>query len=254
MIAALALALVAGAYLGAARRARRWPAGRTVSFIAGVAVLAVALASPLAGSAEDRLSLHMVQHLLLTLVAPPLLVLGRPASLLMGAMPHAEARAAAGMLRSPAGRVLASPLVASALFAAVLVGTHVPAVYEATLRSSPLHATEHAAYFWSAVLLWAVVLGSEPLAGSASPLLRILALLFVMPPMALVGLALIGWNGAVYPSYGSVGDQHAAGWIMWVGGSAVVAVATVVAGWHALVREDARQTTREARLDAGGPA
>jgi putative membrane protein len=256
MIAAPILAVLAAAYLAAARGARRWPPARAAAFVAGVAVLAVALASPLAAAAEDRLSLHMVQHLLLTLVAPPLLVLGRPLTLLLGTLPRTEARAAAGILRAPALRALASPPVASIVFALVLVGTHAPPFYEATLRSAPLHAADHAAYFWSAVLLWAVVLRGEPLAGSASPLVRILALLLAMPPMALVGVALLTWNGPAYSSYGGVVDQHVAGWIMWVGGSALVAVATVIAGWQALVREEARQARREARVDArvGGPA
>jgi putative membrane protein len=254
MIGAPLLALLAVAYLGAARRARRWPASRSAAFLAGLAVLAVALASPLAGAAEDELSLHMVQHLLLTLAAPPLLVLGRPITLLLGAMPRAEARAAAGIMRAPAARALANPLVAAALFSTVLVGSHVPAFYDATLRSPPLHAAEHAAYFWSAVLLWALALRSEPLTAAASPLVRILALLLAMPPMALVGVALLTWNGPAYSGYGSVTDQHLAGWMMWVGGSAVVAVATVAAGWQALVREEARQAKREARRAAQGAA
>lgn len=254
MAATFALGLLAGVYLAAARRTPRWPRRHTACFLGGLAVLA--LAAGLAGAAAERLSWHMVQHVVLALVAPPLLVLGRPVTLALRVLPAARARGAARLLRSPPLQLLTRPLVASSLFSAVLVASHVPTFYDATLRSEPLHAAEHALYLWTALLLWAAVLRAEPLPGSPSPLTRILALMLVMVPMALVGTALIGWDGVVYDHYATAAaaeaapDQRIAGWLMWIGGGAVVALATVWAGWSALEREEARQRAREARLDA----
>jgi len=256
VLVAIPLGVLAGAYLLATQRVRRWPLARTGCFLAGVAVLVVALGSGLAGHAEDHLSLHMVQHVLLALVAPPLLLLGRPISLMLRVLPASEARATAGLLRSRPLRLLTQPLVAWSLFSLVLVGTHVPAFYEAALRSEPLHAVEHGAYFWTAVLLWAAVLRAEALPHHVSPLTRVLVLVLAMPPMALIGVALIGWDGVAYPHYADTADQRLAGWIMWIGGGVIVAAATLATGWHALVREEDHQVARDARADvgAGGPA
>lgn len=245
-----ALAATALAYLAAARRARGWRTAPTVAFLAGLALLAGALASPLHAEAEARLSAHMVQHLLLTLAAPPLLVFGRPLALMLRGGPVPARRPLAGVLRSRPAAVLGHPAAALALFAGVLVATHVPAFYDAALRHDALHDLEHVVYLASSLVFWQVVLAPEPHPHAASPLVRMLLVLAAMLPMAAVGVALLLADSVVYPSYGAAAldDQRAGAAIMWLWGTLALAVAVIAAGWWAVVREHRRQLAREAAL------
>ena len=255
-----ALAATALLYLaGVARRRRPWPVGRSASFVAGLAVLWVALASGADTYAGELLSAHMVQHMLLVVVAPPLLVAGAPVTLALGALPTAPRRSLARALRGRVVRWATFPPVALALFAAALVGTHAPAAYELALRSPAAHVAEHALYVVTALLFWAPLVGTEPLPHRPSPAARVLWLLLAMPPMALVGVALLTADSVVYSPYAHAGqtlrgsalaDQHLAGTIMWVGGKLVLVAAVLAIGWAALAREERRQAARDRYAEA----
>jgi putative membrane protein len=252
---ALSLAAVAVAYGAGARRAAGWPAARTASFLAGMALLFAALQSGLHADGERSLAAHMVQHLVLTMVVPPLLVLGRPLALLVRGGPRAARRPAAGLLRSRAARALARPGVALAIFAAVLVATHVPAFYDAALRTPALHDLEHVLYLGASLVFWQVVLAPEPQPRAVSPLLRILLLLAAMVPMAAVGVALLVPDAAVYATYAhalgadALADQRRGGSIMWLWGTLLLAVAVLTAGWWGVEREERRAAALEAALE-----
>jgi putative membrane protein len=256
------LALILGgwalAYLAAARRAVAWPAARTGAFLAGLVVLAAALASPLHRESERLLSAHMVQHLLLTLVVPPLLVLGRPVAVLLRGGPPAARHPLADLMRSRPAAVAAHPAVALGVFAAVLVGTHAPAFYDAALRHPALHDLEHALYLASALLFWQVVLAPEPHPRAASPIVRMLLVVAAMLPMAVVGVGLLIPDHAVYPTYAhgaaALADQQRGGSIMWLWGTLALALALLAAGWWAVVREHQRQVAVETALDRVGSA
>jgi putative copper resistance protein D len=255
---ALGLVAAAGAYGLGVVRARRWPARRTAAFLAGLALVAFALESGLHPRAEELLSAHMVQHLILVLAAPPLLLLGEPLVLALRTLPPGARRALARAVQGRAARLLAHPAIALALFAVVLVGSHAPSVYEATLRSEWLHGAEHAAYLWVSLALWVGVLGLTPMPRPPSPLIRVLVLLASMPPMALIGVGLMSSDRVVYPSYldgarqwhvSALADQHLAAGIMWIGGSFALIGLTVAVAASALRREEARAVAREAYAD-----
>lgn len=237
-----AVIAVAALYLAAARRARRWPPGRSAAFLAGCAVLAAALSPPLHARADELLSAHMAQHLLLTLAAPPLLLAGAPLTLAMRTLPRAHARA---LLRL---RSLSRPAVGWAAFSAVLLATHVPVFYDAAVRHPALHALEHGLYLAAALLFWLPLTGLEPLSRGSPALARVLALLAAMPPMALVGLWLIDSGHGVYSVYGDAhADQRLAGELMWIGGSIPLGGAALAVAWTSMRREEERQRIREAR-------
>jgi putative membrane protein len=248
------LAIATALYLAGVRRARRWPARRTAAFLAGLALLAVALESGLQRHGDELLSVHMAQHLILMLGVPPLLLLGQPLVLALRTLPSRWRDALALVVRGRAARVVVHPAVALGVFAAVVVATHVPAFYEAALRSDALHGAEHSAYLWASLLLWTPVLGVAPMPRPPSPLMRLLVLLSTMPPMALIGVVLMSRDNVVYPSYGAgaarwgvsaLADQQVAAALMWVGGSlALIAITVGVAG-VALRREEARAVARE---------
>ncbi|MGI8580444.1 MAG: cytochrome c oxidase assembly protein, partial [Solirubrobacteraceae bacterium] len=135
-------------------RGLAWPARRTVAFIGGLVALLAALAPPLGTQDTRLLSLHMVQHGLLTLVAAPLLVSGAPLRLALRRLSGHRRRALGRVLAARPLHVLTRPAVGLGLFAAVLLGTHLTPVYDLAVRNEAVHVTEHAAYFWTAILLW----------------------------------------------------------------------------------------------------
>ena len=171
------------------------------------------------------------------------------------------------MVRSRSAAALTRPGPALVVFCVVLLGTHAPSFYDAALRSPALHAVEHALYLWASLLLWSAVLAAEPLPRAASALGRILVLLLAMPPMALLGVVLASADHSIYSAYAAgaghfgtsaLGDQQAAGHVMWIGGTLALAAALLPAAWHALQAEERRARLRESYADrrarAGGPS
>jgi putative membrane protein len=252
----LALLLGAAAVLvGAARRHRRWPPARTAAGLGGLAVLGAALGSGLEERSAELLSAHMLQHGLVGLVAAPLLVAAAPVRLALGALPRGPRRSLARLLHRPWLRLLAHPLTGLALFVAVLAIVHVPSVYEAALRAPLPHGVEHAALLWSAIALWAPLVGADPLPHRAGAVARVGVLIGAMTAMAALGAILAAAHGIVYPSYAAstialghdpLQDQALAGGIMWIGGMVVVLPALLALAWGALAREERRQRAREA--------
>ncbi|HEX6676438.1 MAG TPA: cytochrome c oxidase assembly protein [Actinomycetes bacterium] len=227
---------------------------RTALFLAGVGVLAVALLSPIDAGAATRFSVHMVQHLLLTLVAAPLLVLARPLTLaLQAATPAGRGRLLAALRSRPLAALTAPPL-AWCGFALVLWGTHFSPLYQAALGNPALHALEHLAYLGTALLFWSAVAAVDPSPARLSPPARILYLLLAMPQMTFLGLAIYSARHALYPAYGltpaALTDQRLAGALMGGTGMLVVvpAVAVLVLDW--LAREERAARRADARLDA----
>lgn len=245
----------AGVYAWATTRVGSWPRIRTLSFLAGIASILVALQSGIDTYDDRLLSVHMVQHMILLLIAPPLLLGGRPLLLALRALTGADRRSLSRLLR--ALRVLTGPLQALGCFATVVVLTHLPAFYDAALRHPALHDAEHVAYLIAGLLMWSPLLDADPLPGRRlSGLGRLVYLLATMPPMALVGAYLNRHASLVYPAYGppshslgvsALADQQQAGAIMWVAGSTVMIAVGMWATIAALVAEERRQQAREAR-------
>jgi putative membrane protein len=247
-----------GAYAWGVRRTRRWPARRGACFALGVAAALAALHSGLDAYADRLLSVHMVQHLVLTLVAAPLLVAGAPLALALRALPRGGRRPLARALRSRAARALTHPLVTWSLLPAAMLASHLTGIYELTLRDPLAHAAEHLAFLAAAILFWLPLLGAEPLARRPGVVGRLLYLLLAMPAMALPGVVLTIERHVRYPAYlaparalgvDALADQRAAGAIMWVAGSATAGLLTLLVAWLALVQEERRAQAREARAE-----
>ena len=187
-----------------ARGDRRFPRARRREFLAGLGIIFIALESPIDTGSSTSFSVHMVQHLLLTMVAAPLLVLGAPVTLALLASSPASRRRLSAALRRPPLRTLSQPIVAWALFFGVLWGSHFTGLFEASLRSDGVHALEHVAYLVTAVLFWMPVVGRDPSPTGLSHPARILYLFFAMASMAFLGLALFSANHVLYPTYGAV--------------------------------------------------
>jgi cytochrome c oxidase assembly factor CtaG len=256
LLAVFALYLALYAW-GVRRLGGRWPGRRTACFTAGVATLAVALQSGIDAEDDRLLTVHMVQHMLLLLVAPALLLSGRPLLLALRAMPSSSRRTLAPALGSRGARGLTHPLLALGVMWAVILLSHLSGFYEATLRHPLLHDIEHLAFLISGLLFWWPLLGGRPspqrpLGGVA----RMAYVIAAMPPMAAVGAVLNRHATLVYPSYGAASralgvnpliNQAQAGAMMWVGGGTLLALAGLTLVWQALVDEERRERAREQR-------
>jgi len=255
----VAALLATGAlYLRGVRRVRRPDrklANRAACFLGGLVVLWVALQSPIDTYADTRLAVHMVQHLLLTMVAAALLVLGAPVTVaLRAATPAFRRRWLVPLLRSRTVRLLTAPPVAWAQFALVLWGSHFSPLYEAAVRSAGVHALEHLLYVASAALFWSPVAGVDPSPKRLTHPARLLYLFLAMPQASFLGLAMWGANQVLYPSYqaalgpAALDDQRLAGTIMGSAGMLVMvpALGLVLLDW---LRQEEREAVRiDARL------
>ncbi|MGI8573637.1 MAG: cytochrome c oxidase assembly protein [Solirubrobacteraceae bacterium] len=241
---------------GASRLGRRWPFRRTASFLAGIAVVLVALQSGLDSYADRLLSVHMVQHMWLLLVAPALLLGGRPVLLALRALPPSR--------RTPLARTMArvrpltAPLMCLAAFSAVLMLAHLPALYDAALAHPLVHAIEHGAFLAAGLMLWWPILDGDP-ARRLGALGRLGYLIVAMVPMGIVGAYLNRHVALVYPPYAAparalgvsaLTDQADAGAIMWVVGDVIMVAIGLWATIAALVAEERRQQGRDARAAA----
>jgi cytochrome c oxidase assembly factor CtaG len=243
------------------RRSDRRLAHRAACFLGGLAVLYVALQSPLDAYADVRLSVHMVQHLLLTMVAAPLLVLGAPVTLVLrAATPAFRRRWVVPLLRSRPVRQLTAPVVSWAQFALVLWVSHFSPLYEAALRSNAVHAMEHLLYIASAILFWSPVVGVDPSPKRLSHPARLLYLFLAMPQASFLGLAMWGTSRILYPSYqaalgpAALADQRLAGTIMGSAGMLVMvpALGMVLLDWLAREERAAASADGVSRARAAG--
>jgi cytochrome c oxidase assembly factor CtaG len=248
---ALPLAAALAYALGLARAGDRVGAP-ALAWAAGVLALAVALSPPVDGWADARLSAHMVQHLLIAMVAAPLLAAGAPVRVALRGLRRPARRRLATALHARPVRWLAHPATGWAAFTAVMLGTHLTGLYGLALRHPAVHGLEHLAYLAAGLAYWAPLVGADPLPVRTGSAGRVVWLLASMPPMGLLGAWLL--TGPLrYPEYagpGALSDQRMAASVMWAGGSLLLALATVVLVYAALVGEERRQRRREAIADA----
>jgi putative membrane protein len=227
---------------------------RAVFLLAGWLVVAIALSPPFDAAADASLPWHMLQHTALLAVAPPLLVLGEPVRVAFDLLPVGGARRLARWLRRPPLATLLNPAVALALFLLIVLGTHLPAVFDAALESEGLHALEHASYLTAGLLLWSAAIGADPAARPLS-LVGVTGLLSAaMVPMLAVGVALDSASGVLYSPYAASGagaaiaEQGPGATAMWAGDLPFIA-ALVLAGWAALKREERLRRLHEAAAE-----
>src|SRR3954451_7756873 len=187
--------------------ARPWPLWRTLVFLLGLLVIAVATMSGV-GSYDDTLFWdHMVQHLLLLMVAPPLLVSGQPATLLLHTSRNPLHTWSKQVLRSRALAAITWPPFGVALYVGVIVGTHLTGFTNLVETNSVVHDGEHALYLISGYLYFLPLIGREPIRWKVSYPSRIFLLFIAMPVDAFTGLVLGSEGGNPFPG---LADQRPA--------------------------------------------
>lgn len=245
MLGGFGLAYAIGMSRMSGRRSRHVRA-----FVAAQVVLAIALVMP-----HRSLTAHMVQHVLLLVVAAPLLAMGAPLPTMLWALPARGRDRALGLWRAALRSQARSwaVWVGAALVAqsVVMLAWHTPALYGAAVRHQALHVLQHASYVATAtVFWWAVGVGSPRRHGAAVPVLFAAAL-----PGSLLGAGLTLAGAPWYREYPSLSDQQLAGVVMWgFGGLAYVLAAACLFGlWLAGMERETPARPLEPALMTGGP-
>ena len=205
------------------------PSWRAASFLIGVFLIWVALGSPLAALDEELLTVHMIQHLLLMTLAPPLILGGAPVMPFLHGLPLRFMQSVLSpLLRwAPAqwlGRILSQPAVCWLAATAALVGWHIPAAFTLALQSEAWHVVEHACFLGSGFLFWWPVVQPWP-SVPRWPQWSILVYLFLATlPCDILSAFLAFCDRVVYPVYlstpkhfalSTLEDQQCAGTLMW---------------------------------------
>lgn len=226
-------------------RPRQFPGWRVGCFLAGMAAIFVALASPLDTLDDKLLLIHMVQHFFLMSIAPPLIIFGAPIVPMLRGLPRWLIRKPLRPLFSTGflpkiGSFVTQPKVAWLLMNLSYISWHIPAAYELTLRSENIHNCEHACFLFSNLIFWWPVIAPWPfrqgggrkvnntLGGEAHRWVLIPYLMLADVVNTIISATLCFSGKIIYPSYGvnsgflgltPMSDQAAAGAFMWVMGS-----------------------------------
>jgi len=214
------------------RLPERFGARRPAAFAAGLGAIVLALCSPIDAAGAHLLRAHMVQHMLLMLVAPPLLWAGAPLAPLLLGLPLPLRRAvAAALAAAPVRRLLSfltHPTTSWIAFAAAFWIWHLPAVYELALASDSWHHVEHLCFFGAAMLFWRPVILAWP-ARSPWPRWAMIPYLLLAELQNTILAAILAFaDRVIYPTYATLPplgalsaleDQSLAGVIMWLPGS-----------------------------------
>ncbi len=235
------------------------PRRRVWCWMAGVGLLLLATQSVIGLYDTTLFTVHMSQHLLLTMVAAPLLLLGAPVTLLLRASSSETRRHwILPVLHSRVVGVMSNPLVAWSLFAVVMWTSHFSPLFEAALDDQFIHQFEHLLYLSTALLFWWPVIGVDPAPRRLSHPMRIGYLMLGMPFSSFLGLAIFSATSVLYTHYATlqrpwgqtpIDDQAWAGGIMWAGGDLVFFVAMLLAVVAWLRSEEVEQRRMDGALD-----
>ena len=263
----LAIALIGAAaliYLRAVREVNaahprspvpRW---RTVAYLGGLVAITLALLSPIERYETALLSVHMVQHMLLQLVAAPLLLLAAPVTLALRVAPPGVRGWLLRVLHSRVLRVVTHPLVAWTAFVVVNWGWQFSPLYDLAAESTLVHYLQHAVYLGVALLFWWPIVAVDPAPRKLAFPGRVAYIALSIPHNSFLGITLMNVQPSLDPHYWLqlrdwgppfAEDLQIAGAIMWGMGAMVLVVALllVLGAW---MRSEERRTRRtEARAD-----
>jgi putative copper resistance protein D len=270
-----AAVVLAGLYLAGVRRLRRrgdtWPVGRMVSWLAGCFVLLIATCSGIGRYSPAMFSVHMGSHMLLSMVAPVLFVLGGPVTLALRALPAMGKDAPPGprewlvaFVQSPVSKALTHPLVALPLFVGSFYGLYFSGLFDSALTYHWAHLAMNAHFLLVGYVFYWPVIGVDPAPRRMPPLGRLGMIFAAMPFHAFFGVALMSmqtvigetfYRGLKLPWVGDLlTDQRLGGGIAWASGEVPVLLVLIalLVQWARTDEREARRSDR--REDATGGA
>jgi cytochrome c oxidase assembly factor CtaG len=241
---------------------------RITYFFVGLCAVLLALVSPIDAYSARLLSVHMVQHLLLLMIAPPLLLLGKPIPVLLVGAPHDLVRwVARSHARTPwfhaLTRTLTTPWVAWTTATLVMLIWHVPALYDAALQNTGIHLFEHLCFLATGILFWWVIIEPFPGPERVAAGWRLVYVLAAMLPGTALGTLFVLAPSPLYAYYAALpqlwgtsalSDQGNAGFIMMTGEDFAMGVAAIPLFAALMNRIERWELARSARLIAAEPA
>lgn len=229
LFVAVNLTLALALYLGAARHVRTaggpaWPRGYTACFVAGIALLALVYLGPMGAWSHTFFWVHMTQHLVVTMAAAPLLVLGAPITLAFRASGPRQRRAIVAALRSRAVLIMTNPVLTWVLFAGALLAVHFTPFYDWALTNHGVTVmVEQPLFLIVAVLYYLPLIGTNLLPQRPSHGVRLASLALMMIPEAVIGAAIYFSPVLLYDGFAvdrpfgpdALTDQQLSGALMW---------------------------------------
>lgn len=261
VVAALAWWWWAVRRVNAAHPTNPVPRRRSVAFAGGLGAIAVALLSGIDRYDTTLFSVHMVQHVLLALVAAPLIAYSAPITLILRvSSPATRRRWVFPVLHSRILRILAFPVVAWVLFAGVMWASHFSPLFDAALEDPLLHDIEHALFLGTALLFWWPAVAQDPAPWRMPHPMRAMYVFLQMPQNTFLAVVILGATTALYPHYATsarpwgptaLEDQQMAAGIMWLLGDAIFlgAILLILAGWMRSEARDASRVDRRAEAE-----
>jgi len=249
---AVALAYAVGVHrVNKAHPRQPWPVKYTVLFYSGLGLLLFVTLGPIGTYDGQMFWAHMIQHLVVMMLAAPLLLLGQPVLLILRvSSPAFRTRYVVPILRSRLVRFLTHPVVSWVIFASVIVLAHFTHFYEWALEHDSVHLyIEHPMFMAAALIYFYPLVGIGPGASSMPPAHKIVSLLAMMVPETMTGFAIYMARGVLYPYYATVtdrpigpgtaiADQRLGGAFMWSTTMAFSTIWVVYAGWQWLKSEE----------------
>ncbi len=272
LIFGTAAIVFAGLYLTGVRRLRRrgddWPPGRTAAWLLGCLALLFVTSSGLGRYMPAMFSMHMADHMLLSMLVPILLVLGGPVSLALRALPAAGRGDPPGMrewlliaLQSRVSRFLTNPVVATVLFIAGFYGLYLGGLFDAAVGSHMGHVAMNVHFLLSGYLFYWVVIGVDPTPRPIPPLAKVAVVFASLPLHAFFGIVLMSMQNVLGESFyrslhlswhtDLLGDQRLGGGIAWAAGEIplVVVMIALLVQWSRSDQRTARRLDRAADRD-----
>jgi putative membrane protein len=239
-------------YLSAVKRlsvrGRRWAPERLACFVAGLGVMIVATQSGIAARDTTSFSAHVVQHLLLGMLAPVLLASGAPVTLALQASSRTTRRRILGVLHSRPLSVLTHPLTAWALFGGSMFVLYFTSLYADTVHNVALHDLVHLHFVVVGCLFFWPVVGIDPTPHRLPYAGRLLYVLVALPFHTILGVALITQQRLIAPGL-TLADQQAGAGILWSAGEALGLVAMFVVAYQWMASEEREAIRLDRQLD-----
>ena len=236
-----------------------WSVKRTISFLGGIVVLFIATQSVVGEYDMTIFADHMIQHLLLIMVAAGLFAMGAPLELATTTTPGACGRALNRAVDSKLGEIVGHPLFGFLAYAIFIPITHLTSLFNLMLTHMWVHHLEQVGFVVIGYLFWRPVVGIEPSRHPLAPGLRLVYLALAVPIDTFTGLALVMSTREIFPAYTAMHrtwggplltDLKTGGAIMWIGGDALMLGAMIPVAVQWMRDEEAKTVLIDAQLDA----
>jgi cytochrome c oxidase assembly factor CtaG len=208
-----------------------WPVGKTIAWIGALFTTGIAIFTFVGVYDGELFWVHMIQHLILIMVAAPLFAVGSPLRLAFCATSGTAHLVVTETLRSRVAKFLGNPIVAFILYAVVIPISHLTIWYNYTLTQENVHNAEHLTFLLVGYLFWRQIFGNDPNSHRLHPALQFFYLFMAIPIDTFTGLSLAGASHELFPAYFAthrtwgpsyVTDLHVGGDIMWVVGDTLM--------------------------------